>query len=421
MGDNNTELSEKFNFSIQDTLELGSASAKLLNNLVAPETSTTSPEDVTVIAPKTTEKTTTVKPAVKKDEKGKKDDTVEKPKSLEDRLFGEDESSEDEEETSSAEKKKPIKKEETPDDNEEENGEEVETSRYSALSKDLLKLGVFTTEEGEEEEEISTPEQLLNRFNEEKKKGAISIVNNFIGQFGEDYQNAFNAIFYNGVNPKDYFTTHNEIQNLSELDLTKEQNQQAVVRQFLRDQELPEEDIDKEIERMSQYGDLDKNAERYHKVLVKKQSAKLEQLENESKLKLEKQKADKQQYLHNVTTVLQNKIKEKGFDGIPVNPSLAQEVHDFLVTEKYKTPSGETLTDFDVAILNLKKPENHERKVKLGLLLKILEKDPTLSTIQKTAITKKTEELFSEVQKHSKKPSKTVTKSNNDQPNRSWF
>jgi hypothetical protein len=43
--------------------------------------------------------------------------------------------------------------------------------------------------------------QLLNNFRKiqsEKKKGAIEMVNNFIGQFGEDYQEAFDAIFVKG-------------------------------------------------------------------------------------------------------------------------------------------------------------------------------------------------------------------------------
>ena len=84
-----------------------------------------------------------------------------------------------------------------------------------------------------------------------------------------------------------------------------------------------------------------------------------------------------------------------------------------------KTPTGEMLTEFDRTILDLKRPENHEKKVKVGLLLKILEKDPTLSTIQKTGLTKKSNELFGEVarqaQKSAVKSGKPQARSN------SWF
>jgi len=59
--------------------------------------------------------------------------------------------------------------------------------------------------------------------------------------------------------------------------------------------------------------------------------------------------------------------------------------------------------------------------VKVALLLKILEKNPTLSTIQKTGITKKSNELFGEVARQvSKSGAKSGNSSNNAKPN-SWF
>lgn len=122
-------------------------------------------------------------------------------------------------------------------------------------------------------------------------------------------------------------------------------------------------------------------------------------------------------------TILSDKVKEKEFDGIPINSNLANELQDFLLVDKWKTPSGETLTDFDRSILDLKRPENHELKVKVGLLLKMLEKDPTLSSIQRAGVTKKSNQLFGEVARQVTK-SRTVaskkTTSNTKKPN-SWF
>jgi hypothetical protein len=69
----------------------------------------------------------------------------------------------------------------------------------------------------------------------------------------------------------------------------------------------------------------------------------------------------------------------------------------------------------------LKRPENHEMKVKVGLLMKILEKDPTLSTIQRTGVTKKSNQLFGEVARQVTR-SKSASKASNKKtkPN-SWF
>jgi hypothetical protein len=154
-------------------------------------------------------------------------------------------------------------------------------------------------------------------------------------------------------------------------------------------------------------------------VLVKKEAQKLAQMEQKAEVELQQKQAVRNQYINNVQQVLQDKLKSKEFDGIPINPKLASELQDFLLVDKYKTASGETLTDFDRTILELKRPENHATKVKVALLLKILEKDPTLSTIQKTGVTKKSNELFGEVARQVTK-AKSTTSAQQSKPN-SWF
>ena len=57
-------------------------------------------------------------------------------------------------------------------------------------------------------------------------------------------------------------------------------------------------------------------------------------------------------------------------------------------------------------------------KVKVGLILKILEKDPTLSTIQKSGVSKKTDQLFGEV---ARQVTKAKTSTSNSANKTSWF
>lgn len=409
----NLDINQSFgNFSIENTMEMGMGNADLLNDLMSPETATSSPDDIKDIkdepAPeKKAPKQAAAQEEVKKDEESKVN--------IQDFLYGGDDDDADDEEETPA----PAKKKEEAPVAESDEEEEPEVSQFAALSKDLLKLGVFSTDDDEEEINISTPEEFLERFNAEKKKGAIEVVNNFIGQFGEDYQQAFEAIFVKGVDPKEYFGTYNNIKSFSEMDLSDESNQVAILKQALTDQGFDPEDVTTEVERLKNYGDLETVATKHHKVLVKKEAAKLAQMEQQRESQLQQQAAVKQQYISNVQTVLQDKLKAKEFDGIPINPKLAGELQDFLLVDKYKTPSGETLTDFDRTILELKRPENHELKVKVGLLLKIIEKDPTLSTIQKSGITKKSNELFGEVARQTSKASmKSGSKSSKPS---SWF
>jgi hypothetical protein len=401
---NDLENPDFGNFSIQSTME-GVGNAELLNDLMAPETSTGNPDDIQDIdapAPEAPKKKAPAKVADQADEDEEKKEEDEPKKDITDFLYGTEDEEEEEEES------KPSTK--TPEATSDEDEEEDSANNpFTAFARDLFKLGGFTLDEDEEEAPINTAEEFLERFNAEKKKGAVNIVNEFIGQFGEDYQEAFQAIFVKGVNPKDYYGTYNAIENYAEMDLSNEANQVAVIRQALADQEFDAEDIETEIEKLRNYGDLESTATRHHKVLVKKEAAKLQKLEQEKETQLRQQAAYKQQYAQNVGAILQDKVKAKEFDGIPLNPKLAGELQDFLVTDRYKTGSGEMLTEFDRTILELKRPENHEMKVKVALLLKILEKDPTLSTIQKAGVTKKTDTLFGEVTRQS---SKSAIKSN---------
>jgi hypothetical protein len=418
----NLDMPQMGNFSIQDTMDMGMGNQELLNDLMSPDSATSNPDDIQDIkddpAPTPTKKTTSKQPAASEpaSDEDKKDEPV---KGIQDFLYGEDDEEDDDDEPAPAPAKKAAAESTDNQEDSDEEGEEEGANQFTALSRDLFKLGVFSKEDDDEEDAlIETPEAFLEKFQAEKKKGAIEIVNNFIGQFGEDYQQAFDAIFVKGVDPKDYFGTYNQIQSFAEMDLSQENNQVSIIRQALTDQGFEKEDVDTEVERLKNYGDLENVATKHHKVLVKKEAAKLQQMEQQKEAQLQQQQAIKQQYYQNVNNVLQEKIKAKEFDGIPINPKLAGELQDFLVTDKYKTNSGETLTDFDRTILELKRPENHATKVKLALIMKIMEKDPTLSTIQKTGITKKSNELFGEVARQAQKSS---VKSKPSTKPTSWF
>ena len=420
----NLDMPQIGNFSIQDTMDMGMGNQELLNDLMSPESATSNPDDIQDIkdepAPAPTKKTTSKQHAIPDPAEPADDKKDEPVKGIQDFLYGEDnEDGEEDEEPAAAPAKKATQPADNQEDSNDEDGEEAPTSQFTALSNDLFKLGVFSKEDDDEEETpIDTPEAFLERFQAEKKKGAIEIVDNFIGQFGEDYQQAFEAIFVKGVDPKDYFGAFSQIKSFAEMDLTQENNQVAVIKQALTDQGFEPEDVITEVERLKNYGDLESVAAKHHKVLIKKEGQKLQQMEQEKEVQLQQQQAIKQQYYQNVNNVLQEKIKAKEFDGIPINPKLAGELQDFLVTDKYKTNSGETLTDFDRTILELKRPENHATKVKLALIMKIMEKDPTLSTIQKTGITKKSNELFGEVARQAQKSS---VKSKPSTKSTSWF
>ena len=416
------------NFSIQDTMEMGMGNQELLQGLFDPETASGNPDDVQPIINEANPPAAPDKPEVPKGKDivppknvdGKTDEEKQEGQSLISDFLSDDDEEDDEESITPAKPTKKVVEAATEDDADSDDEEVNEGTQFSALANDLFKLGVFTNDDGEDEEPVSTAEEFLERFNAEKKKGASEIVQNFIGQFGEDYQEAFNAIFVKGVNPKEYFGTYNQVVDFAEMDLSDENNQVKIIKQALTDQGFEPEDVETEVERLRNYGDLENVAAKHHKVLVKKEAAKLQKMEANAEQELRQKQAVRNQYITNVQTILQDKVKNKEFDGIPINPKLAGELQDFLLVDKWKTPTGEPLTDFDRAILDMKRPENHEMKVKVGLLLKLLEKDPTLSTIQRTGVTKKSNQLFGEVARQVTKAKSSGGSGSKANPN-SWF
>lgn len=410
-------------FGIKDTMEMGLGNAELLKDLLGPDTASADPAEITPIIKEAADPAPAepAKPKAKEVEAPKEGEEPKVKNTIGD-FLGNDQEEEEEEEEDITKKKTETKEDEEED--EDKDPATPATNQFTALSKDLFKLGVFNKEEDEEDVVINTPQEFLDRFNSEKRKGAIDMVNNFIGQFGEDYQNAFDAIYVKGVDPREYWATYNEAVNYAEMDLTVESNQEKVMRKSLADQGFDNEDIDTEIDRLKNYGDLAQVAARNHKVLVKKEAAKMQDMEQKAQHEQATKAQVRNQYITNVQSVIQEKLKAREFDGIPINQKLAGELQDFLLVDKYKTASGETLSDFDKMILDLKKPENHANKVKIALLLKVLEKDPTLSTIQKSGVTKKTDTLFSEVARQvTKDKTPEATKAENAKQGGSnrWF
>ena len=167
------------NFSIQDTMEMGMGNQELLQGLFEPETASSNPDDVTPIIKDVDEPTAPAAPAVPKGKDivppknvdGKTDEEKQEGQSMI-ADFLSDNKDDDEEEA-------PVSKvaKSTTVDNEEDN--EPEGTQFTALANDLYKLGVFTSDD-ENQEPVNTAEEFLERFNAEKKKGASEIVENFI-------------------------------------------------------------------------------------------------------------------------------------------------------------------------------------------------------------------------------------------------
>lgn len=241
-------------------------------------------------------------------------------------------------------------------------------NKFQIIANELFEAGVFTKDEDDEEIEIASGEELLERFQLEKRKDAIEIVDNFISKYGDEYREMFDAVFVKGVKPEDYLKSYATLQEFENLDLASEDNQKRVYREYFKSQGFSSEQIEKRLQRVIDSMDLEEEAKTFHEKLVEKEKLFKQELEEKEDQKKQLQAQQDLQYHENLKKILTDKVKTKEFDGIPVTPKSAQEAYDFMYKKTWRMPSGEELTNFDKFLLDLKRPENHELRVKIGLL-----------------------------------------------------
>lgn len=291
--------------------------------------------------------------------------------------------------------------------------EEVnEETTYSALADHLFEYGIFTKQD--EETPIVTGEDLKNRWESEKKLQVQSQIYEFLQtKHGEEGINVFNDIFVNGVNPKEYLNRYVQMEATRDLDLSIETNQEKVYREYHRRVGWTDDKIEKHLEKVKSYGDLEETTKDLHEVLLQYEEEEMQEMVEQARLQEQQRIQAEQFYAHKMSEIISDKLKTRDFDGIPVTEKVAKETKSYLVDKKYKLPTGELLTEFDKDILELRRPENYELRVKLALFLK---DKGDLSKVKTKAVSKEKDELFTKVVRTNKTQNKrpsTVPQSNN--------
>lgn len=292
-------------------------------------------------------------------------------------------------------------KEEAPgdddDDEEDVEDEEVkpagktkkEENSYVELYKDMLNLGIFSQKEGEQP--ATTGQELLARFQEEGQMRATQWLDDFLGRFGDDRKELFQAIYMNGVDPEEYIPVYNQVQKMEGLDLTVEENQKRVYREYYSRLGWDAEKIEKRLQRTIDNGGLEEEVPDLHELLISQDKQAMADMEAEQQNRLAAQQRQDQEYKVGIQKALTEALKNKEIKGIPITEKRAREAFDFLYTPKYKTPNGQLLTEFDKFILESKRPENLQTR----LLITLLQLDGfDFKNVKKQAISEESKELF---------------------------
>lgn len=271
-----------------------------------------------------------------------------------------------------------------------EDSSDEDVNQFEALSNDLFELGIFT--KSDDEESPKTPEEFKERFVKEVANQANAQVYNFLMQkHGQEGVDMFNSIFVNGVSPEQYLQAYAKIESLQNIDIEKEPNQERVYRTYYKKLGWSDDKIDSKLQKLKDYGDLADEAKEIHEKLIEQEQQDFERAEQQSIQNQRRIATERAQYGQSINQILVDKLKDKEFDGIPLTDKVAREAFDELYTEKFQLPNGEKLTEFDRYILELRRPENYETKIKLWLLAK---NNFDLSKVKAKALAKESNKLF---------------------------
>ncbi|HOV34639.1 MAG TPA: hypothetical protein PLS56_01445 [Candidatus Dojkabacteria bacterium] len=402
---------------IETTIEKdGSLPEDFLSQNWGAEGITKTPDDETPIKPAPASKE--VKPVKKELPKKQEDDEEEKErkkleeKSKEDAIkgfFGE----EDQKTTTSEDDD-----DESKDDNTTEDDEDGE-NQFAYLSKQLYKTGIFQPDIDDDGNEIqqvaSNPEEFKTLFENQSNIKANQFLDDVLSRFGEDRRKLFEAVFLNGVDPEKYFTVSQSIERLEGISLDEEKNQERVVREFMKRSGFSEDKINERVQRLKDISELKSHSEDYLPLLIQQDRNSQEKLSQDKAKELENEKRRDGFYKQSVQKILLDKLKTKEFDGISLNEKTANATFQWLIDKPYTDSKGKKLSELDVWLLNLDRPENHHLKVKLALLA---QNNLDLSKVQQKALTKETGALFQKFA--SKSVKKSNPKVNSDQGDNSW-
>lgn len=285
-------------------------------------------------------------------------------------------------------------------------------ANITAFGKELYDIGFLTAEDEQAPEPIANTEQLVDRMNKEKKKGAIQVLENILSNFGPEYRQAFDAIYLDGVHPRDYFGQADQVTSLQELDLGNIENQRHVLRTHYRSLGWDAAKISAKIEKLENYQDIEEEARDVHAVLVAKEKQKLEQQQQERKQELTRKAALEQQQQQAVIRIVSEKVKAREFDGIPLDEKTAKSLTSYILEKKWQLGENQ-ISDFEKEVLDLSRPENRDAQVKVALLMYLLKTDPALGILQKKAVTKQTDKIFSFLQREESTEKKQGRKRSN--------
>lgn len=258
---------------------------------------------------------------------------------------------------------------------EEASEEEEETDLYANLYAELAEGGSFELDEDEEIPEKLTSEEFFERLEAKLDQRLDSALETFFKDELDEDARAFLKFKKNGGATTDFFKTYGKVQGVSDLDITKDSAQKQVIRMKLRKDGIPDEEIDEEIEMLTDLGKLEARATAYYNTLKRSEEKEKQQLieqQKAAKLQAEEQRRE--------TFRLLNEVVQSGTAGTLKLGRKDKDLPNYILAPAEK---GGNISQFAMDMRKV-----YSDPSKLAILAKLVRSDFDLKDLEVQAETK---------------------------------
>lgn len=273
-------------------------------------------------------------------------------------------------EDKSKNKKSKKEKEESSDKPDDVN----DSSVFGDLTKDLKELGVFSSVDFGEDEEV-TSDVFFEKFEEEVSNRAENIIQGLMSNLDDDAA-TFLKFKSQGGSTEEFFRLYGQVSELPVSNVDSAENQEAFLRYYYAtEEELDSDDIDDRITAFTESGKLERYAKKYFSKVeqqyANERDSLLKQQEDFKKQQVENQK----QFRINLKNIIST---EKELGDLTLDPKKDIHLVDFITKPIYDKETKSNITGFQKKMAEV---FNDEKK--LLLLAKLVASDFDLSSVKK--------------------------------------
>lgn len=278
---------------------------------------------------------------------------------------------------------------------EEESEETEETTTggsdnyWNDVYSDFKNAGLFKHIEIEEGEELDS-DKLFELQQEEYETEVSSRLKAWASEELDEDARAFIAFKRDGGNTADFFKTYQNSYDIPTGDIGNEDYQDNVIRYQLAQEDWDRDEIEDRLKYLTESGKKEAVAKKYDKRIKEQDNKQKQALLKQAETQKREIKAQEESFKQSIKSVLD---ETQDVSGVKITPKDKTQLYNFLTKKQHKVSETKSITGFQKKLA-----EVFQDTEKMILLAKLVNSDFDMSDIKKATVTKKTQQIKSNLE-----------------------